>query len=85
MDLKDLNVEEREDGSVNVPGAPNQPTLAAFYRLTVYQGEQARSINVPIQHKLRMLTDLALRNAFKVVRKVFTDEINDVSTGPDAV
>lgn len=47
----------------------------AFHRLTEYQGEQARSINAPIQHKLRMLTSPALRNAFKVVRQVFTEEI----------
>ncbi|KAK2615030.1 hypothetical protein N8I77_001809 [Diaporthe amygdali] len=73
--LKFLMVEEREDGFVNIPRAPDQPTLAAFHRLTEYQGEQARSINAPIQHKLRMLTDPALRNAFKVVRKVFTNEI----------
>lgn len=75
VDLKNLSVEEREDGSVNIPRAPDQPTLVAFHRLTEYQGEQARSINAPIQHKLRMLTDPALRNAFKVVRKVFTNEI----------
>lgn len=73
--LKNLNVEDREDGSVNIPRAPDQPTLVAFHRLTEYQGEQARSINAPIQHKLRMLTDPSLRNAFKVVREVFTSEI----------
>lgn len=73
--LKHLIVKERKDGFVNIPRAPDQPTLAAFHRLTEYQGEQARSINAPIQHKLRMLTDPALRNAFKVVRKVFTNEI----------
>ena len=73
--LTDLDVKEREDGSVNIPRALDQPTLAAFHRLTEYQGEQARSINAPIQHKLRMLTDPSLRNAFKVVREVFTDEI----------
>lgn len=73
--LKDMNVNEEEDGSVNIPRAPDQPTLAAFHRLTEYQGEQARSINAPIQHKLRMLTDPALRKAFNVVRTVFTDEV----------
>lgn len=73
--LKDVNVKEGEDGSVFIPRAPDHPTLVAFHRLTEYQGEQARSINAPIQHKLRMLTDPGLRNAFRVVREVFTDEI----------
>lgn len=73
--LKDAIVKEREDGSVDISRAPDLPTLAAFHRLTEYQGEQARSINAPIQHKLRMLTDPALRNAFKVAKQVFTDEI----------
>lgn len=73
--LKDSQLEHREDSSVDIPRAPDQPTLAAFHRLTEYQGEQARSINAPIQHKLRMLTDPSLRNAFKVVKTVFTDEI----------
>lgn len=73
--LEGLSAKEEEDGSVNIPRAPEQPTLAAFHRLTEYQGEQGRSINAPIQHKLRMLTSPALRNAFKVMRQVFTDEI----------
>lgn len=74
-ELKTVDVKEREDGSVNIPRAPDQPTLVAFHRLTAYQGEQARSINAPIQHRLRMLTDSSLRNAFHVVRNLFTDEI----------
>lgn len=73
--LKDMNVEEREDGSVNIPRAPDLPTLVAFHRLIRHQGEQAVSINAPIQHKLQMLTDPSLRNAFKVEREVFTNEI----------
>lgn len=73
--LKDTNVKAREDGSVDIPRAPDLPTIAAFHRLTAYQGEQARSINAPIEHKLRMLTDPTLRNAFKVARGVFTNEI----------
>lgn len=73
--LENSDVTEREDRSVNIPRAPDQPTLVAFHRLTEYQGEQARSINAPIQHKLRMLTDPTLRNAFRVVENVFTNEI----------
>lgn len=75
MTIKDSQLKHREDGSVDIPRAPDQPTLAAFHRLTEYQGKQARSINAPIQHKLRMLTDASLRNSFKVVKEVFTEEI----------
>ncbi|KAG6355011.1 hypothetical protein INS49_004092 [Diaporthe citri] len=74
-ELKTSFVKEGEDGSVNLPRAPDQPTLVAFHRLTAYQGEQGRSINAPIQHRLRMLTDPTLRNAFDVVTNVFANEI----------
>lgn len=79
-ELKTVDVKERKDGSVNIPRAPDQPTLVAFHRLTAYQGEQARSINAPIQHRLRMLTDSSLRNAFHVVRNLFTNEIKKALT-----